>query len=80
MRFLRSKRDRCRYKLRRQRCGGSAGAHSRVGELGIWDILVHDGHVGWRASLRLAVLCMDLGGALSMLQEFERTSCVRVYS
>ena len=62
-------------------CGGSgAGAHSRVGALGIWDILMHDEHVGWRASLRLAVLCMDPGGALSMLQEFGRTSCVRVYS
>ena len=39
-------------------CGGSgAGAHSRVGALGIWDIFMHDEHVGWRASLRLAVCC-----------------------
>ena len=33
MRFLRSKRDRCRYKLRRQRCGGTF-ARGGTGNLG----------------------------------------------
>jgi hypothetical protein len=70
--FLR--RDRCRYKLRRQRCGGTFARE------GTW-IYCHWCMMGMWGGVRACALpCMDPGGALSMLQEFERTSCERVFS